>query len=468
MISGTSDSDGPAVGSPAAGGPVGRGPVDADETGYGEVVGFLRDLIRIDTSNPTSPERPAAEYVATLLSEAGLDVRIFESEPGRASVVARIEGTDPSADALLLHGHLDVVPADPADWTFDPFAAEVHDGMVWGRGAVDMKDMDAMMLAVTRRMLREGRRPRRDVVLAFFADEEAGGNHGAKFLAREHPELFDGVSEAVSEVGGFSYEVSPDLRFYLIETAQKGLAWMRLAARGRAGHGSMVNDDNAVTALAQAVARIGGHQFPVDLTPTVSAFLSEVSEALGLEFDPGDPESALAAVEKIGPLARFIGATLHHTANPTKLAAGYKVNVIPERAFAEVDGRFLPGAEREAEFFATIDGLLGPDVSREFVHYDIGLEAPFEVPLVEKMLMSLKAEDPSARVVPYCLSAGTDNKTFGVFDAGRGLVRGYGFVPLRLDPSLDFAAMFHGVDERVPLAALEFGCRVLDRFLIAA
>ena len=439
---------------------------DPEEVPYGEVVGFLRDLIRIDTSNPVKPERPAAEYVAEKLAEAGLEPQIFESEPGRASVVARVEGSDPSADALLLHGHLDVVPADPADWTADPFGAEVRDGMVWGRGAVDMKDMDAMMLAVTRRMLREGRKPRRDIVLAFLADEEAGGNYGAKFLAKEHPDLFDGVSEAVSEVGGYSYEVSPDLRFYLIETAQKGLAWMRLQARGQAGHGSMINDDNAVTALAEAVARIGRHDWPVTLTPTVTTFLSEVTEALGVDFDPKDPASARAAVAKIGPLARFIGATLQHTANPTKLEAGYKVNVIPERAFAEIDGRFLPGLEQE--YFAEIDKLLGPDITREFSHYDIALEAPFEVPLVEKMMVSLQAEDPAARIVPYCLSAGTDNKTFGVMDMGRGLIRGYGFVPLKLDPGLDFAAMFHGVDERVPLDALEFGSKVLDRFLTVA
>jgi acetylornithine deacetylase/succinyl-diaminopimelate desuccinylase-like protein len=204
----------------------------------------------------------------------------------------------------------------------------------------------------------------------------------------------------------------------------------------------------------------------VTLTPTVTTFLAEVTEALGVDFDPKDPASARAAVAKIGPLARFIGATLQHTANPTKLEAGYKVNVIPERAFAEVDGRFLPGLEQE--YFAEIDKLLGPDVTREFTHYDIALEAPFEVPLVEKMMASLQAEDPAARIVPYCLSAGTDNKTFGVMDMGRGVIRGYGFVPLKLDPSLDFAAMFHGVDERVPLDALEFGSKVLDRFLTVA
>jgi len=435
-----------------------------DEAGYGEVVGLLTDLIRIDTSNPVKPERPAAEYAAERLAEAGFEPRIFESEPGRASVVARFEGSDPSADALLLHGHLDVVPAEPADWSVHPFAGEVRDGLVWGRGAVDMKNMDAMTLAVVRRMRREGRRPRRDVVLAFLADEEAGGLHGAKFLAGKHPELFEGCTEAVSEVGGYSYEISPDLRFYLIETAQKGLSWMRLSTRGRAGHGSMVNDENAVTALAAAVARIGAHRFPVTLIPTVRDFLSEVCDALGVPFDPADPESA---VQRLGPLARFVGATLRHTANPTMLEAGYKSNVIPERASAVIDGRFLPGGEEE--FLAAIDELAGPDVVRESIHHDRSVEAPFDAPIVEAMLASLHAEDPAARTVPYCLSAGTDNKTFASLDAsGRGGMRGYGFVPLRLTPDLDFAAMFHGVDERVPISALDFGCRVLDRFLALA
>ncbi|HET9173504.1 MAG TPA: M20/M25/M40 family metallo-hydrolase [Actinospica sp.] len=431
---------------------------DAYETEYGEVVGFLTDLIRIDTSNPVKPERPAAEYVAEKLAEAGLEPRIFESEQGRASVVARFEGTDSSADALLVHGHLDVVPADAADWSVDPFAGEVKDGLVWGRGAVDMKDMDAMTLAVVRRMIREGRRPRRDVVLAFLADEEAGGNFGAKFLAAKHPELFEGCTEAISEVGGYSYEINPELRLYLIETAQKGLAWMRLHARGQAGHGSMLNTDNAVTRVAQAVARIGAHEFPVTLTPTVRDFLTEVCEAMGVEFDPKEPE---AAVAQLGPLARFIGATLRHTANPTMLEGGYKSNVIPERASAVIDGRFLPGGQEE--FLATIDELAGPGVTRENIHLDRSVESPFGTPLVETMLAALKAEDPAARTVPYCLSAGTDNKTF----ASLGMT-GYGFVPLRLTPDLDFAAMFHGVDERVPVSALDFGARVLDRFLMAA
>jgi acetylornithine deacetylase/succinyl-diaminopimelate desuccinylase-like protein len=321
-----------------------------------------------------------------------------------------------------------------------------------------MKDMDAMTLAVVRRMLREGRRPRRDVVLAFLADEEAGGKLGAKYMAAQHRELFDGCTEAISEVGGYSYEVNPDLRLYLIETAQKGLAWMRLHARGQAGHGSMLNSDNAVTRVAQAVARIGAHEFPVTLTPTVRDFLTEVCEAMGIEFDPAEPE---AAVAELGPLARFIGATLRHTANPTMLEAGYKSNVIPERASAVIDGRFLPGGQEE--FLATIDELAGPGVTLEDIHLDRSVESPFGSALVETMLAALKAEDPGARTVPYCLSAGTDNKTFA--DLG---MTGYGFVPLRLTPDLDFAAMFHGVDERVPVSALDFGARVLDRFLTEA
>jgi acetylornithine deacetylase/succinyl-diaminopimelate desuccinylase-like protein len=447
-------------------GGAGEHPTATSPSGYPDVVDLLTDLIRIDTSNPVKPERPAAEYVAEKLAALGLQPRVFESEPGRASVVARLEGSDPSADGLLVHGHLDVVPADAADWRVHPFAGEIHDDCVWGRGAVDMKDMDAMVLSVVGRMLREGRRPRRDVVLAFLADEEAGGYQGAKFLAREHPELFEGCSEAISEVGGYSYQVSDELRVYLIETAQKGLSWMRFAARGRAGHGSLIHDDNAVVELAEAMARIGRHRFPVRLTPTVRAFLEEISALLGIPFDPDDPE---ATVARLGPAARFVGATLRHTANPTVLNAGYKVNVVPEHAVGEVDGRFLPGLEDD--FLATIDKLAGPNVTREFIHHDRSVEAPFDAPIVEAMLSALQSEDPTARVVPYCLSAGTDNKTFAALDTGRNGgtgMRGYGFVPLRLTPDLDFGAMFHGVDERVPISALEFGCKVLDRFLTVA
>ncbi|NBE92843.1 M20/M25/M40 family metallo-hydrolase [Nonomuraea sp. KC401] len=426
-----------------------------------EVADLCVELIRVDSSNygdGSGPgERAAAEVVMARLAEVGIESTYVESEPGRGNVVTRVEGTDPSLPALLVHGHLDVVPANAADWSVDPFAGEVRDGYIWGRGAVDMKDMDAMMLAVLRQMKREGRRPRRDIVFAWLADEEAGGVYGAKYLTANHAELFEGVTESISEVGGYSLEIDPSLRLYLIETAQKGLAWMKLTADGTAGHGSMLNDDNAVTEVARAVARIGEHDWPLTYTPTVRRFLTEVADAYGIPFDENDPQPVL---DRIGPLVRFVGATLRHTTNPTQLDAGYKSNVIPGQATAVVDGRFLPGFEDE--FFKTVDSLLGPKVRRDFVHHDIALETTFDGALVESMIAALKAEDPAARAIPYCMSGGTDNKTFFA-DLG---VRGFGFVPLRLPADMDFASMFHGVDERVPVDALHFGVRVLDRFLL--
>ncbi len=424
-----------------------------------EVVELCRDLLRIESVNDGTGrgpgERRAAEWTAEKLSEVGLEVQVFEPSPGRTSVVARMEGEDSSRDALLVHGHLDVVPAEPKEWRYDPFAGEIAEGCLWGRGAVDMKDMDAMVLAVVRDRMRTGRKPPRDVVLAFLADEEAGGVWGAQWLVDNEPQLFEGCTEAISEVGGFSLTVDDDARLYMIETAQKGMAWIRLTAEGTAGHGSMLSSDNAVTRLCEAVARLGTHQFPVHVTPTVRRFLDEVSDAFGVELDAADME---ATVKLLGPLARIVGATLRNTANPTMLDAGYKHNVIPSRAHAMVDGRFLPG--HAEDFERELDAVLGPGITREYTHYDIALETEFEGALVDAMVGALKAEDPGARPVPYTLSGGTDAKSFS-----RLGIRGFGFAPLRLPADLDFSGMFHGVDERVPLDALQFGTRVLDRFL---
>ncbi|MDG4766262.1 M20/M25/M40 family metallo-hydrolase [Solwaraspora sp. WMMD406] len=425
-----------------------------------EVVTICRDLLRIDTTNTGDPltsagERLAAEYVAGRLAEVGVDSQIVESAPGRASLVARIPGTDPGRGALLVHGHLDVVPADAAEWTFPPFAGELHDGYLWGRGAIDMKDFDAMVLAVVRDWQRTGIRPPRDIVLAFTADEEAGGRYGAHHLVDRHRDLFDGCTEAIGEVGGFSYTVSDDLRLYLIETAEKGINWLRLHTRGRPGHGSMVHDDNAITALSEAVARVGRHQFPVVVTPTVRDFLTEVSELLGITFDPDDPELTIA---KLGPVANMIGATIRNTANPTRLAAGYKENVIPSRASATLDCRILPGQDQQ--FLEQLRELIGPDVEIEHVERQPPIETSFDGPLVDAMAAALRYVDPGARVVPYMLSGGTDAKAFQQLG-----IRCFGFTPLRLPADLNFSALFHGIDERVPVEGLQFGVRVLDRFL---
>src|SRR3982750_230342 len=259
---------------------------------------LLSCLIQIDTTNTgdtrtSAGERAAAEWVACKLADVGIESQICESEPGRASLVARIEGEDGSRPPLLVHGHLDVVPADPAEWSVHPFSGEERNGYIWGRGAVDMKDMDAMVLALVRDWARTGVRPPRDVVLAFVADEEAGGKLGARFLVDEHPGCFENCTEAISEVGGFSITVRDDLRLYLVQTAEKGLAWMRLTAQGRPGHGSFVHDDNAVTRLCEAVARIGSPRLAAAPPPPMRAFLDAVSEAYDVEIDPDEPEAAL-------------------------------------------------------------------------------------------------------------------------------------------------------------------------------
>ncbi len=423
-----------------------------------ETARIARDLIRFDTSNrgggDANPERPAADYVADYLRSIGLDPEIYESAPGRASVVARVAGADPTLPALVLHGHLDVVPADPANWSVDPFAGVIKDGMLWGRGAVDMKNMDAMILTAMAELLRAGERPRRDTILAFFADEENGGPFGARYLVDHHPELFAGAATAISEVGGYSIDVD-GTRAYLIQTGEKSLDWIRLRARGTAAHGSRVWQDNAVTRLAEAIAALGRHEWPLRLCDTTRELIGELARILGVEPAEADAEEI---VLRLGKGGGFIQASLRTTSNPTVLTAGYKHNVIPDTAEALVDVRALPADQ--VDVLEEIRAIVGDDIEIESVHSDIGLEVPFAGELVDAMVASLRREDPEARVLPYLLSGGTDNKSLA-----RLGITGYGFAPLRLPPDLDFPGMFHGVDERVPLDALDFGHRVLADLL---
>lgn len=435
-----------------------------DEQALDEVVRFTSDLIRIDTTNRGGgdcQERPAAEYAAARLEEAGLRTTVLERTKGRANVVARFEGTDPSADAILVHGHLDVVPAETADWSVDPFSGEIRDGVVWGRGAVDMKNMDAMILAAVRHWARAGLRPRRDVVIAFTADEEASAEDGSGYLADEHAELFEGCTEGISESGAFTFHDGRGRQLYPIAAGERGTAWLKLTARGRAGHGSKVNRENAVTRLAAAVTRIGGHQWPLRLTPTVRAALTEMAALYGIEPGLESPGGVDKLLDRLGPAAKLVESTVRNSANPTMLEAGYKVNVIPGEAVAYVDGRYLPGGEDE--FRTTMDRLTGPDVEWEFAHHEVALQAPVDSPTYARMRAAVKEFAPEGHTVPYCMSGGTDAKQFS-----RLGITGYGFAPLKLPEGLDYLALFHGVDERVPVEALHFGVRVLDRFLRTA
>ena len=423
-----------------------------------ETIRICRDLIRIPSVNygdGRGDEKEVADHVVRLLKEVGIDSMIYESAPGRCNVIARIKGANCKLPGLVVHGHLDVVPADASDWSVDPFEAVVKDGYIWGRGAVDMKNMNAMILATVRYWSQTGFVPQRDIVLAFFADEEAGSVFGSHYMVDKHPEVFIGCTEAISEVGGFSVTLTNGKRLYLIETAEKGIHWMRLTANGRAGHGSVMNQENAVTRLTEAVSKIGNYQWPQRYSSTVKVFFERIAQATGRTYDEKDLRPLL---KELGFAARMIGATLQNTANPTMLEAGYKANVIPGSASAVIDGRFIPGYEDELN--DTIRMLVGPDITIETITRDKALEVTFEGDLVEQMCASLIKHDSDAIPVPYVMSGGTDNKALSVLG-----IKGYGFSPLKLDADFDFMAMFHGVDERVPIEGLSFGVLVLKDFL---
>jgi acetylornithine deacetylase/succinyl-diaminopimelate desuccinylase-like protein len=423
-----------------------------------EAIRICQDLIRIPSVNfgeGRGDEEAVAKYIVASLAEVGIESKIYESAPKRCNVIARINGSNPDKPGLVVHGHIDVVPANAAEWSVDPFAGEIKDGCIWGRGAVDMKNVDAMILAIVRDWAQRGYVPERDIVLAFFADEEAGMTFGSRWMTANHPEVFAGCSEAISEVGGFSVTVADGKRLYFIEAAQKGIHWMKLTAHGRAGHGSMMNDENALTALTEAVAKIGRYEWPQRYTKTVKDLFKEVARVTGKAYDEKDLRPLL---KEIGSTARMIGATLQNTANPTMLEAGYKANVIPGTASAVIDGRFLPGYE--AELNETVRAIVGPDILIETISHDIALEVDFDTPLVDAMKAAILAHDPEGIPVPYLMSGGTDNKALSEI----GIV-GYGFSPLRLPADLDFMSLFHGVDERVPIEGLRFGVRVLNDFL---
>ena len=423
-----------------------------------ETARIAQELIRFDTTNygegRSKGETDAAEYLGAHLEKLGLATTYVDAAERRTSVIARVEGSDSSLPALVVHGHSDVVPADPANWSVDPFAGEIRDEMLWGRGAVDMKNMDAMMIGALTDILGAGKQPRRDLVIAFFSDEENGGVFGSHYLVDNRPELFEGATEAISEVGGYSVTLN-GTRAYLLQTGEKALIWIKLTARGTAAHGSRVIHNNAVTKLAEAVTVLGRRDWPVHLTETTEQLVGELARLMGADPSKVGPEEIVLST---GTAAGFIQASLRTTSNPTVLEAGYKHNVIPDTASALVDIRCLAGEEDAV--LAEVRELVGDDIEIQVLHQDIGLDNRFEGPLVDAMVGALQNEDPGAPVLPYLLSGGTDNKALSKLG-----ITGYGFAPLKLPDELDFPAMFHGVDERVPLDSLVFGRRVLGQLL---
>jgi acetylornithine deacetylase/succinyl-diaminopimelate desuccinylase-like protein len=417
------------------------------------VAHLTQQLLRIDTTNPGRAERPAAELVADHLAALSCTVQWFEPEPGRTSIVARIPGEHRELPALLLHAHLDVVPAIEKDWQRDPFGGELVDGYLWGRGAVDMKGTVGIMVDTLTAMHNRGQKPNRDLVVAFFADEEAGGQVGAGHVTHERPDLFADCAEAIGEVGGFSHTLSRDHRAYLVATAEKGVWWSRMVADGRAGHASMINPDNPVHHLVHALAGVASHAGQDQPTAATTAMLERLRDVLAL------PEATTAElIDRLGPLKKMMLAGMRNTVNLTQLQAGYKINVVPGTADATIDGRFLPGTEDS--FREEITGLAGSHVRLEQIYRGAAVESPLDSVLLEAIGSSLRAEDETAFVLPYISTAFTDAKWLAPLG-----IDCYGFAPMLLPDDLDFTALFHGVDERVPTGALDFGVRVFDRLL---
>jgi acetylornithine deacetylase/succinyl-diaminopimelate desuccinylase-like protein len=434
-----------------------------------ELVETLRALIRIPSVNPPPVHAPdgelrAARWIAQSLGDVGVPSEVHEPFPGRGSVTARLRGDGTGGEPLLLLSHLDVVPAPPDEWTHDPFAADVVDGQVWGRGAVDMKHMVAMSVAVIGLLARLGRPLRRDVIFAAVADEEAGGEHGARGLVERRPELFHDASgrpaaAALNEVGGYSMTLG-GRRFYTIQVAEKGIVWTRLRTTGTPGHGSMPHEANAAIRLARATALIAAEQAkrPARVIGVVGDFLRALDLAEVADLAETDPTGAGAALEAgvADPvLRRSIDAMLRDTVTPTVLRAGKKVNVIPGAGEAEVDVRTLPGTD-QAALLSQLQALVGDDAVIEAVATLPPVEWPADAEIVRLMEASLHAADPNGTPVPMMITPGTDAKALAQLG-----IPCYGFAPLRLDADMPFLGLFHGHDERVPVSALAFGLPVL-------
>jgi len=423
-------------------------------------IAFLRDLIRFDTTNPPGNELPAAQYIADVLRQEGIQPLVLESAPGRGNVVARLSG-DGSAGALLLMSHLDVVPAVAKEWEHPPFAAEVANGYIWGRGAVDTKQLTAMELAIVLALKREDVPLRRDVVFAATADEETGGAMGMEWLVKNHADLLD-CQYAINEGGGFGLDLGSQ-RFYVCQTGEKGVCWMKFTAHGMPGHGSIPKGNNAVTKLCAALAQVSQARLPQHRTATVDRLVHSLAAAqkfpasllLPLVLNPFFEGAILQRIEGQSEVGAALAATLHNTVSPTVLRAGTKTNVIPSVATAELDGRLVPGQQPE-DLLRGVRPCLGNEIEVEFLTRSQPYESDPASPLFDLLQQVLDQHDPGSKVVPFLLPGGTD----GRFLAGKG-VKVYGFSPTRPEPGWAILELAHARNERISLANVEFGTKVL-------
>jgi acetylornithine deacetylase/succinyl-diaminopimelate desuccinylase-like protein len=427
-----------------------------------EVTGYLQDLIRFDTTNPPGNETPCAHYLADVLKREGFEPAVTESEPGRGNVTARLSGG--SEPPLMLLGHIDVVAAEPEKWTHPPFCGEVIDGYIWGRGALDMKNMVAVELMVFLLLKRQGVALNREVIYAATADEEAGkGNHGVGWLLDNDPQQVT-APFVLTEGGGADFRVG-GARFYTCQTGQKGIFRFRMVARGRPGHGSQPHQDNAVVKLSRAVAALGEAELPLHPSQTLQTYLERVAvtqeaktaDLLRAVLDPARSQAALDTLPLDRKLVASLWSLLRNTASPTMLQSGSKINVIPGEASAWVDGRLAPGQTDES-FLAEIRPLIGDEIEVIVDQYSPPLEASANSSLYRAVVDVMAEYDPEATVVPALSTGGTDAKHIC---PRRPETQVYGFMPYRQAPGEEETNLIHGHDERTSVENLVFATRVL-------
>ncbi|MBN2056205.1 M20/M25/M40 family metallo-hydrolase [bacterium] len=434
---------------------------DSIETLIGQAANWLRELLRIDTSNPPGNEQPAAELLADILRGERIEPFLIHSGPRRTNLVARLPG---EGAPLLLSGHLDVVPAASEDWSYPPFSGTLAEDCFWGRGALDMKGPLMVLLAAFIHLHRLGGRLRRPVILAAVADEEQGGRFGSAYLVDHHPDLVR-AEYAVGEVGGFSTMVE-GRRIYPIQVAEKGHGRLLLTFRGEPGHASLPNVDNALAAAGKAAATLAAQRLPYHRTLVAQRFIDRLANLL-----PWPRSLAIRALlnralaplilDRLGPapLAASLTAMLHNTATPTIMHAGTAANVVPDKAALTIDARTLPGITQD-QFIGELRDLLGDSFDCEVLQWMPPVEAPPDDPILDAMEAALRSEEPTARIVPYLLPGFSDAKHFTRLGA-----KWYGFIPLRLPDEMSFQPLIHGIDERLPRHALKFGVTVMSRFL---
>ncbi len=427
------------------------------------VTELLQELIRFDTTNPPGDEVACIEFVRAQLETAGCETQVYAEDPERPNLVSRLPGG--GAPPLLLQGHVDVVTTAGQDWTHPPFEARLEDGYVWGRGALDMKAGVAMLVDAFLRAKRENVQLPGDLVLVVLSDEEAGGNLGARFLVEEHPELFAGMRYALGEFGGFTLHVGGK-RFYPIQVAEKQICWLKATVRGPGGHGAMVNRGGTVARLAKLLHDLDRKRMPVHVTPVVRDFVERLAAELPRKESTVirsllKPRLTDTALRLLGETGRSIEPMLRNTVNATIIRGGAKINVVPSEIELELDGRALPGFSPE-QLIAELQALVGGDIELELVRHDPGPSAP-DLGLFETLAGVIRELDPEGVPVPLLQIGVTDGRFFS-----RVGVQTYGFLPMRLPEDFQFTKLIHAADERIPVAALEFGAeavwRAIQRF----